>query len=62
MLFRLSSASMGLNTSSLIGRGARDTPSATDVLSPDSWQNLFDKPNEQSQACLDSAMARKGGR
>ena len=24
-------------------------------------QNLFDKPNEQSQACLDSAMARKGG-
>ena len=62
MLFRSSSASMGLNTSSRIGRVARYTPSSTYVLSPDSLQNLFDKPNEQSQACLDSAMARKGGR
>ena len=61
MLFRSSSASIGLKTSSLIGRVARYTPSSTYVLSLDSWQNLFDKPNEQSQACLDSAMARKGG-
>ena len=59
--FRSYSASIGLKTSSLIGRVARYTPSSTYVLSPDSWQNLFDKPNEQSQACLDSAMARKGG-
>ncbi|MDY5321121.1 MAG: hypothetical protein SPG93_05570, partial [Prevotella sp.] len=59
--FRSSSASIGLKTSSLIGRVARYTPSSTYVLSPDSLQNLFDKPNEQSQACLDSAMARKGG-
>ena len=44
MLFRSSSASIGLKTSSLIGRVARYTPSSTYVLSPDSWQNLFDKP------------------
>ena len=62
MLFRSSSASIGLQTSSLIGRVARYTPSSTYVLSPDSLQNLFDKPNGQSQARLDSAMARKGGR
>ena len=62
MLFRSSSASIGLKTSSLIGRVARYTPSSTYVLSLDSLPNLFDKPNEQSQACLDSAMARKGGR
>ena len=36
MLFRLSSASIGLKTSSLIGRVARYTPSSTYVLSPDS--------------------------
>ena len=58
MLFRLSSASIGLKTSSLIGRVARYTPSSTYVLRLDRWQDLFDKPNEQSQACLDSAMAR----
>ncbi|MDY5320772.1 MAG: hypothetical protein SPG93_03760, partial [Prevotella sp.] len=46
----------------LIGRVARYTPSSTYVLNPDILQKLFDKPNEQSQACLDSAMARKGGR
>ena len=46
---------------SLIGRVARYTPSSTYVLRLDILQNLFDKPNEQSQACLDSAMARKGG-
>ena len=62
MLFRSSSASIGLKTSSLIGRVARYTPSSTYVLRLDILQNLFDKPNEQSQACLDSAMARKGGR
>ena len=62
MLFRSSSASIGLKTSSLIGRVARYTPSSTYVLRLDSLQNLFDKPNEQSQACLASAMARKGGR
>ena len=62
MSFRSSSASIGLKTSSLIGSVACYTPSSTYVLSPDSWKNLFDKPNEQSQACLDSAMARKGGR
>ena len=62
MLFRPSSASIGLKTSSPIGRVARYTPSSTYVLSPNSLQNLFDKQNEQSQACLDSAMARKGGR
>ncbi|MCI7654075.1 MAG: hypothetical protein MSS51_07370, partial [Bacteroidales bacterium] len=62
MLFQSSSASIDLKTSSLIGRVARYTPSSTYVLSPDSWQNLFDKPNEQSQACLSYAMARKGGR
>ena len=60
--FQSYSASIGLKTSSLIGRVARYTSSSTYVLSLDSWQNLFDKPNEQSQACLDSAMARKGGR
>ncbi|MDY4956844.1 MAG: hypothetical protein SO096_10375, partial [Prevotella sp.] len=49
-------------TSSLIGRVARYTPSSTYVLNPDILQNLFDKPNEQSQARLSSAMARKGGR
>ena len=47
---------------SLIGRVARYTPSSTFYLRLDILQNLFDKPNEQSQACLDSAMARKGGR
>ena len=62
MSFRSSSAYIGLKTSSLIGRVACYTPSSTYVLSPYSWQNLFDKPNEQSQACLDPAMARKGGR
>ena len=62
MLFRSSSALIGLKTSSLISRVARYTPSSTYVLSPDIWQNIFDKPNEQSQACLSSAMARKGGR
>ena len=62
MLFRLSSASTGLKTSSLIGRVARYTPSSTYVLRLDILQNLFDKPNEQIQARLDSAMARKGGR
>ena len=46
MLFRSSSASIGLKTSSPIGRVARYTPSSTYVLSPDSLQNLFDKPNE----------------
>ena len=56
--FRSSSASIGLKTSSPIGRVARYTPSSTYVLNPDILQNLFDKPNEQSQACLDSAMAR----
>ena len=49
MKFRSSSASIGLKTSSIIGRVARYTPSSTYVLSPDSL-NLFDKPNEQSQA------------
>ncbi|MDY5322053.1 MAG: hypothetical protein SPG93_10435, partial [Prevotella sp.] len=53
--------SIGLKTSSIIGRVARYTPSSTYVLNPDILHNLFDKPNEQSQACLDSAMARKGG-
>ena len=62
MLFRSPSASIDLKTSSLIGRVARYTPSSTYVLSPDSWQNLFDKPNGQSQACLSYAMARKCGR
>ena len=64
MSFRSSSASICLKTSSLIGRVARYTPSSTYVLNLDILQNLFDKPNEQSQACLDSAMARpslKGG-
>ena len=28
----------------------------------DKWQNFSDKPDEQSQACLNSDMARKGGR
>ena len=59
--FRSSSASIDLKTLSLIGRVARYTPSSTYVLNPDILQNLFDKPNEQSQARLDSAMARKGG-
>ena len=61
MLLRSSSASIVLKTSSLIGRVARYSPSSTYILSLDSWQNLFDKPNEQSQACLDATMEGKVG-
>ena|GEM_PF-2749052 len=27
----------------------------------DKYENVFDKPNEQNDACIKSAMARKGG-
>lgn len=47
--FRSSLPSIGLKTSDLIGRVALYTPSLTYVLNPDILQNLFDKPNEQSQ-------------
>ena len=42
--FRSSSASIGLKTTTLIGRVARYTPSSTYVLRLDSWQNT-PRPN-----------------
>ena len=53
---------VGRKTSSLIGRVGSYITTSTYVLSLDSRQNLFDKPNEQSQSLLDCATERKGGR